>query len=285
MIRRPVYVFGLCMTLILLMACSFTGNTSAPEQESEIPANSQTEVTTDLTITTETDESVESSEPITSTGGMPVAGAGLCANAYYPVREGSSWSYIDSGSMAGDVNFTDTITSIRDDGFTLTTKFDNLTRTQEWSCTPDGLVALQLGGGLSTQSVGLIIETQSASGVTYPIAISAGDIWNHSIEFTGTMDMAGTPAEAVGTATSDFTAIGTESVTTPAGTFDAMKIQVETVLDYKVTFQGIEVPVTFTSSTTSWYAQGVGWIKSEGSGSLRDVAFTDKVELQWYNIP
>lgn len=283
--KKPILLFGLFVTLLFIMACSFAGTDSEPSQEAgttPIENNSQAEAVPSPTVAAE--NTVESSEPITSTGGMPVTGAGLCANAYYPVREGSTWNYTDSGS-AGSVDYTDTITSIRNDGFTLTTQFDNLTRTQEWSCTPEGLVALQLGGGLTTQSSGLVIETQSASGVTLPVEIHAGDMWNHSIEFTGTMDMAGTPAEAVGTATSDFTAIGTESVTTPAGTFDAMKLQVETVLDYKVTFQGMEVPVIFNSSTTSWYVEGVGWVKSDGSGSFQGVTFSDQVILQWYNIP
>jgi len=76
--------------------------------------------------------------------------SGVCANDYYPVREGATWSYKSTGSMAGDYSFTDTITSVQDNGFTLTSQFGSLTRTQEWACDEDGLKALELGGGALT---------------------------------------------------------------------------------------------------------------------------------------
>src|SRR4030095_4054935 len=101
-----------------------------------------------------------------------VTGAALCANAYYPVRQGATWTYKSSGGPAGDYGFTDTITSVREDGFTLSTQIGDLTRTQEWTCKPEGLVALQLGGApaamLNSQNIQLNLDAKDSTGITFP---------------------------------------------------------------------------------------------------------------------
>ena len=113
------------------------------------------------------------------------------------MREGATWSYASTGGPAGAYNFTDTITSVRPDGFTLSTQFDDLTRTQEWACQPEGMVALQLGGPsaatLSAQDMQLNLEVNNVSGVTFPSQINVGDQWQHSLDFDGNMTVAGAP--------------------------------------------------------------------------------------------
>src|SRR6266508_5721324 len=132
---------SLVLLLIFLTACS-----KANETSTSAPVSTQESISTAAPLATES--------PVSTGGGMPVAGSGQCANAYYPVREGATWTYASTGSPAGNYGFTDTISSVRDDGFTLTSQFGELTRTQEWACKPEGLVALQLGGGaLSSQNL------------------------------------------------------------------------------------------------------------------------------------
>ena len=273
--HKPIKLFGLFIILIFIMACSLPGGGASQPVEATEDATAP-ETATQVQVT---EESVESST------GMPVAGDGLCANPYYPVREGSTWGYSGTSSAAPDYSYTDTITSVHADGFTLTTQYDNLTRTQEWSCTDEGISAISMGGGLSTSMSNLVIETQSASGVTYPVSISTGDTWQHQIDFTGTMDIAGETSEASGFVFSEFTALGMENVTVPAGTFDAMKVEVYTTFDALVNFQGTSVPVMFISTSTSWFAEGVGWVRSESSSEFMGQSTTETVELQWYNIP
>ena len=220
---------------------------------------------------------------------MPVTGTGLCANAYYPVRQGATWTYKSVGGPTGEFSFTDSITSVRDDGFTLTTQFNELTRTQEWSCTSEGLVALQLGGpaaaSLNMQDMQFNLDVTDVSGVTFPTTIAQGDQWQHNLDFTGKLDIAGQSAEASGLAQSSYTALGEESVSVAAGTFDAMKIQVDTTLNITATVQGLSIPVTLSSTYTFWFAQGVGWVKASGSGDLGGQSFSESIELQSYSIP
>ncbi|HET9914148.1 MAG TPA: hypothetical protein VFQ13_19800, partial [Anaerolineales bacterium] len=172
---------SLLLTIIFLAACSYPSNNPTAG-----PQTTQTEPTqTDATE-----------------GGMPVTGEGLCANAYYPVRQGATWNYKSTGGPAGEYSFTDTISSVREDSFTLSTQINDLTRTQEWSCHPEGLVALQLGGApaamLSAQNMQLNLEVSNVSGITFPSAINAGDQWQHSLDLQGSMTVLGEEGTATG---------------------------------------------------------------------------------------
>ena len=145
-------ILSLLLVTVFATACSLPGN-ETPTQT--IPA-------------TEQPQAAATEPPVMPEGnGMPVAGEGLCANAYYPILEGATWRYKSKGSPAGDYSYTDTITSVREDGFTLNSQFEGVTRTQEWACKPEGLVALQLGGPsaatLNTQDMQLNLTVNNAS--------------------------------------------------------------------------------------------------------------------------
>ena len=275
--KKIKLILSLFLTIIFLTACSSPSTPSPTETQP-----TQTQVPKATELATEPPATSES-------GGMPVAGEGLCANAYYPVREGATWSYKSTGGPTGEYSFTDTITSVRDDGFTLSTQFGDLTRTQEWSCTPEGLVALQLGGApaatLNAQNMQLNLDVKNVSGVTFPSEINAGDQWQHNLDFEGKMKISNQEGAATGNAQTSFKAVGNESVTVPAGTFDALKIQIDTTLNINVWFQGISVPVSFSGSYNYWFVQGLGWVKASGTGSVSDTSFSETMELQWYNIP
>jgi len=269
-------MFSLLVTIVFATACSLPANSPTPEPQTTEPPTSQA-----------TAPATEA--PITSDGGMPVTGEGLCANAYYPVRQGATWSYKSAGSSAGEYSFTDTISAVREDGFTLSTQFGDLTRTQEWACQAEGLVALQFGGApaanLSAQNMELNLEVTNVSGVTFPNEISAGDQWQHNLDLEGKMTIAGQEGTATGNSQTSFTAVGEESVTVPAGTFNAMKIQVDTTMNMNVSYQGLAVPVAFSMTYNYWFVQGVGWVKAAGSGSAAGAAFNETIELQSYSIP
>jgi hypothetical protein len=218
-------------------------------------------------------------------------GAHLCDNPLYPVRQGAAWTYSSTG-IAGATDpyrFTDTITAIRPDGFTLTSQFTGLARTQEWSCKPEGLVALQLGsgpaGGVSTNQVQMNVITSNIAGVTIPSAVAAGQAWTYSLDFAGSAAMEGVTGEVRGNASSVFNALATESVTVPAGTFDAMKVLVTTNMDMQATVQGFSQPIDFTATSTVWFAPGVGWVKMENAGDWQGNQYTETIHLESYSIP
>jgi hypothetical protein len=215
--------------------------------------------------------------------------SGPCVNPFFPVISGATWSYKSSGGAAGDYSFTDTITAVSEEGFTLNSQFEQLTRIIEWSCQPDGLAALQLGSGpaagISTDQFELDITPKSTSGVILPPTIAPGDRWTYSLEFEGAAEMAGNPATATGRASYAFEALAVESVSVPAGTFDAMKVKADLTMDVQISVQSVSTPVSFTFSSFMWWAPGVGWVKSENTGDLGTGPFTETIELQSYTIP
>ncbi|HSA99567.1 MAG TPA: hypothetical protein VLE49_02875 [Anaerolineales bacterium] len=264
-------IFSFVLTIALLAACSSQPNTPTVQS----PQTNATEPATEA--------------PATAEGGVPVAGTGLCANAYYPVRQGATWNYKSTGSPAGEYSFTDTVVSVGEDSFILATQSGNLTRTQEWACKPEGLVALQFGGApaalLDAQGLQLDVQSSNASGVTFPSEIKPGDQWQHRLYLQGNVSVANQSGAAKGDAQNNFTAAGVESVTVPAGTFDAMKIKVDTIINMNVSYKGLSLPVEFSGSYTYWFVQGVGWVKASGTGSAAGTSFSETIELQSYSVP
>lgn len=274
--QKNIYMlFSTLLIILLLTACS------AP---SIPPTNPQSTETAPITGT-----ETASLPTATVEGSTPAGQQGLCTNLYYPARQGATWTYKSTGGPAGEYSFTDTITSVREAGFTLSTQIGDVTRAQEWTCTAEGLAALQLGGApaamLNSQDIQLNLNVNNATGITFPRQINPGAQWQQTLDFTGNVTMMNEQAEATGNAQMNFSALGNESVAVPAGTFDALKVQVDVTLNINATYQGITLPVSFTGAYTYWFAPNVGWVKASGTGNVLGNAFTDTTELQSYNIP
>ncbi len=272
-IYRSIASIGVMLIILFVTACS------APAPLS--PTQTQT---TNTQVPPATSTGIATESPATA-----VSGAGLCANAYYPARQGATWTYKSTGGPAGEYGFTDTITSVRDNGFTLSTQTGSVTRAQEWNCKPEGLVALQLGGApaamLNSQNIQLNLDAQDSKGVTFPSQMHAGDQWQQTVNVEGDVSMGNDGGKATGTAQMNFNALGAESVTVPAGTFEAMKVKVDTTLNVDVAYGAFSMPVAFAGTYTYWFVQDVGWVKASGTGSLFGASFSETTELQTYEVP
>jgi hypothetical protein len=266
---------GVLLIVFFIAACS------APPIS---PTNPQSTATAPITAT-------ETAVLPTATvqGDAPAAGQGLCTNVYYPVRQGAIWTYKSTGGPAGEYSFTDTITSVREDGFTLSTQIGDISRSLEWNCTAEGLTALQLGGApaamLNSQGIQMNLDVSNVTGTTFPSRINPGDQWQQTMNVQGNVTMMNEQAEATGNAQMNFSAIGNESVTVPAGRFEALKVQVDVTLNINATYQAITLPVSFTGTYLYWFAPNVGWVKASGNGNVLGNSFTDTTELQTYSIP
>jgi hypothetical protein len=221
---------------------------------------------------------------------IPVAGV-LCDNELQPVTQGATWTYKSTGSPSGDFTYTDIISEVREAGYTLTTEFTGLTRTQEWECLPEGLRALQLGGGgasasISTQEMTSQFKTVEVTGISLPKSITPGIQWQYSLTMQGITAMPGDQqAESKGTFTFAMQEIGTETITVPAGTFEAVKFQSTSTVEVTAEFQGMQVPIVMNGSSIVWYAPGVGYIKSVENSDFGGTPYIATTELQSYNIP
>lgn len=267
-------ILSFTFALALLLAACAPGQSDNGQPEQEQPKATDAQPTAEPTaVPTET----------------PAAGA--CYHPYYPVVVGATHTYSSTSADLGAYTFTDTITNVRADGFTLTTEFEGLTRVQEWECSAEGLASLEYDSGvaaaITTSGMNASFETTGSTGVTLPADVAPGDTWEQSFDVTGTMVMAEAGnAEASGTVDISFEAIGVEEVTTAAGTFMALRVESDLTFDLSVTFEGFEIPVSLQGHTISWYAEGVGWVKSEDTATFAEAGtFSSVVDMQSYNIP
>jgi hypothetical protein len=213
-----------------------------------------------------------------------------CANEYFPVKNNATYTYSSTGSPSGSYSFTRTITNVRADGFTLDTKFKNQDVLQEWSCKPEGLVPTQLGATDATSILAFEkftgLTAANVTGLVIPPAITPGAEWNYALDISGTEKVKeGNAATMTGRVAINYIAGNRESVTVPAGTFDAIAIEVNTVIDFNVVSGGNVIKLSVDSTYTIWYAPGVGWVKSNGYGKLGGQDYVETIVLDSYTIP
>jgi len=213
----------------------------------------------------------------------------LCDNPFYPVELNTTWAYKSVGSPVGEYTYTETITDVRADGFTITSDHVSFTRMQEWSCTLEGLLALTLddgsSAGISSDQFQMDLTTKNISGVSLPASIKPGDHWTQTTEYEGNGNIGGTAVTSQGTMSSNFESLGEESVTVPGGTFNAMKLKLDLTNDVQLTMQGLITPSSSKFSMVLWWAPNIGLVKTNTAAELPSGAYTETIELQSYNIP
>ncbi len=215
--------------------------------------------------------------------------AGLCDSPYFPVVEGATWTYAGTG-LSGSYDYTTTIDAATEAGFTLTHTFSDLTATQEWTCSGEGIAALDYASGpeavVNTAGLTATFETTGSSGLSMPKDLSIGETWTQTYDLAGEVSVAGQNVTATGTVTHTYTAVREESLTTPAGTFTALVVEANSVFDLQGSMGIISMPFSFSSTTTNWWVEGIGMVKSTSQVSMEGSEPMDAVtELQSYNIP
>ena len=209
---------------------------------------------------------------------------GSCQSDYLPVKVGATWT--SNGQIsAGSFTRVSTISVVAVDNFqTQTTLTDStgkqIATIESWNCTSEGLV--QLGGPLASSIQGTFgnaaMKILSTTGVTIPAHINPGDLWTQVTQFEFTIPN----LSITGTLTYAFKAIGLEQVTVPAGTFNAMKIQVNAKSENVKS----GVPINISADGFYWFAPGVGRVKGSEKVSANGNLVTDvEGELQSYHIP
>lgn len=212
-----------------------------------------------------------------------------CANEYFPVKQGATYAYSSTGSPSGPYTFSRAVTNVRADGFTLTTQVKGIEIVQEWACKPEGLTAAQMSGTDATSILAFEkfaeLTSSNVSGVILPPVIAPGAEWAYALDIQGVERKEISPATMTGRVAVTFLAGNKESVTVPAGTFEALAIEVNTVIDFNVASASNVVQLTLDSTYTLWYAPGVGWIKSNGYGKLGGQEYFETIVLTSYSIP
>ena len=183
-----------------------------------------------------------------------------CGSAYFPVQEGWVWTY---RSSTNNQTYTQTHTNVTPNGFTNITKLESGTLEARWRCDAGGVVALEQNSmnfsGASGASQGFKLETTNVKGVQVPSRMAVGATWSFSYSAKARMPQ-GSMNSTVEVSNK---VVGQESVRVAAGTFTAFKVQSTMVMKVTMTVgsQSRAMPAN-TINSTSWYAQGVGLVKS-----------------------
>ncbi len=222
------------------------------------------------------------------TGASPTPGPSeACTNAYFPLSAAASWTYASSGGALGDFNDVRTLSNFSDTGFTTQDAITpgDLTLPVKWNCSGGNLTPLAAGLGNGTISVaGLTLQVASAnaSGFAIPADFTSGSQWAESLRMLGSMLRNGVNnGSAQATAQINCSAGGSESITVPAGTFDAVKVTCHTEVTVNSTATTLNNnAITLNGDETSWYAKGVGLIKSIKTG----VGGTQTITLMKYSL-
>ena len=190
----------------------------------------------------------------------------------------------------GEYQYTEVVSDVSADGFTVTSEHvEGFTRSMEWSCTPQGLVTTTpdngLAGGIAAEQFKMELTTTNIEGVALPAQIKAGDQWVYTMTYTGLGDINGSEVTSQGTTVFTMNALGEESVTVPAGTFTAMKISNEIVLDVLMTYQGSTNPYPSKFSQINYWVAGVGLVKTENTADTGGSTYSEVIELQSYTLP
>jgi hypothetical protein len=210
--------------------------------------------------------------------------SGACTNPYLPVIAGATWNYKLTGPTPD--TFTRSILSVEADGFTDQDIFSaGVSRQGKWKCDNGSLVALNPSNGgsasINAENVSVDFQTTELSGVTLPATVNAGDAWTQTTTLEGTETINDMQIPAKNQFTNTCTAIGVESVTVEAGTFDALRVECQTVMNISVTVKDNPILTSLTFTSTNFYAENIGLVKTVTTGEGLD----STVELVSYNIP
>ncbi len=202
----------------------------------------------------------------------------LCSNRYFPSAAGDQWEYSGSDSLTGAYTRTDKITNTTAASLTQSTTVGNISYSVVYGCAASGLtsenpIQQYAGALLSAPDAPVSVQMTSNSGTSLPATINPGDTWQQTADFQASSSKLNINGRFV----FEYSAVGSENITIPAGTYNALRV--DTTIRIEVT--GLHV-LAGTYTTTSWWAPGIGLVKSEGTSHVTGVDFTDSMQLIKY---
>ena len=205
------------------------------------------------------------------------------AGSFFPSTPGSTWKYAVSGPAIG--SFTEDVVVTSGNG-------SNVTTSSTWSgAYPTSLTQDYLVNGnqakMAESRVTSMGTTTSVSNspalLVNPSTFTVGYRESGSTQNTGVTQLeGGCTMTTVMTQTQSFEVLGQETVTVPAGTFNAVKVQGVLVAGPATgTMSCPSTPSTTypvpgsTQTMTTWHVSGVGWVKSTSSDGTTELVSYD----------
>jgi hypothetical protein len=263
--RRLSLIIGSTLLVVLLVGCS---------------ASKPTATTAVTSATAETTPG--------KTQAVRARSGGECANAYFPVASGNSWSYSSSGGELGAYTYTSTVTDVSSTDFTINSQASTgVNANVKWKCQNGNLAELNDGSNslsLSTSKVTMTTNSITADGYNVPAAFETGATWTETVTADVTVVSGTKSTNSQIVIVTKCTAAGADTVTVPAGKFNAVKVTCNQTVTVFGLIKGTAVPASppIAVSVTNWYAKGVGLVqsvKTTAAGGTETVVLT-KYKLQ-----
>jgi hypothetical protein len=175
----------------------------------------------------------------------------VCSSAFYPTDPDLRWRY---RRLNDNQVYTQTFTHLGVDALIEQRRFANRTETTKWTCTPQGLRTLPEG---DLPVPGGSVRLTKLTGVVIPSneAWRVGGHWTYRYELKGRVAF----FELVGFLEVENRIIARETISVPAGRFEALRVE--------AVFRG-ELGIGFGGRATYWFAEGVGVVKQISEGSF-----------------
>jgi hypothetical protein len=195
-----------------------------------------------------------------------------CGNPYYPFKEGLTIAYgiTPTTGAAGDSDYTYRITKVTGTTASISVALASGATVEMSADCASGSVAMNGSSNLGAALEGQKFKTTvlKSSGTFMPPNVSAGTTWSNSEE----VEMELTDGSIAGmdkinlTTAEQSKAVSEESITVPAGTYKAMKVELTRTTTSKFIgapagFKLPEMPPS-VSKSTEWWVKGVGMVKS-----------------------
>ncbi len=205
-------------------------------------------------------------------GSGSVRGGSACGSEYYPLKEGSSITYMTRNG-GSDIPFK--ISVLQHDATNIKLQYDITVRdtvahiNQELVCDANGAIRGKGYFDFAQAFLGLDIkyEVLESTGEIFPSDFRVGKEWNTGfkvkITSADTSPIARMMNGQVVTTSVNSKVIAEESVTVPAGTFTAMKVAQTTTIDQSIGGRAVH---TVTNNNV-WYVKGVGLVKTESTSA------------------
>lgn len=262
----------LLLAILLSMILSGCAQANAlPETPAPTsPSTAQAPAILSSPAPTQPPASIELAETPLPTPAASSDSGGLCRNPYYPVVDGASWVY----EMQDLPQVVHTMSIEEEGSFKIAMVDANSAAVLEGRCTEQGIVLMDMGmgGNFFSEDGSSSVDSQYSEGVTLPNDLRVGSEWSQVSGIQAQSDDGETTLDA--RIITNYVVTGEETITVPAGTFTALRIE----QNGSLTLQGQEL----LTQGILWYARGVGNIKSE-SGMAGGERFVSV--LVSYNIP
>ncbi len=211
-----------------------------------------------------------------------------CANPYFPVKAGATWTYANTSPLAPDSTTTRTFTNIAASKFIMKDETTPDIRVDTlWTCQAGNLAMFQgatISFGAGADGGFGLAHADSATGYLIPAAIKAGKTWAQTLSVQTHVTVGGShPGELTqqNDAQIGCTGDGDEAIKVAAGSFQATKVTCVWDMVTVSTINGkTGGPVTIHLEISDWYAPRVGSVKKVTTGDLPETK-----ELISYSVP